>query len=101
MHAPHLIDVEVVHTLRRLVRLGDLTADRAADGMTDFRDLALIRYPHGPLIDRMWELRDNLTAYDAAFIALAEQLDAPLVTCDARIARASGVRGTVELFEPA
>lgn len=98
LHAPHLLDVEFVHALRRLVVRGELTADRAWDAVVDLQDLAVARYPHEPLLDRMWELRENLTAYDASFIALAEALGAPLVTLDARLAQAPGHEARVELF---
>jgi predicted nucleic acid-binding protein len=91
LHAPHLLDVEFLQTLRSLVRAGQLSVDRATDARTDFADLKIRRYPHEPLADRIWELRDNLTAYDAAFVALAEALDVPLVTCDARLAGAPGI----------
>ena len=97
LHAPYLIDVEVLHVLRRLNALGELTGERAADARMDFRELAVVRYPHAPLSDRIWALRHNLTAYDAAFVALAETLDTPLVTCDGRLAAASH-RARVELF---
>jgi len=99
--APHLLDVEFLHALRRLVLGGRLGEDRAADARDDFADLAITRYGHTALADRVWELRAGLTAYDATFVALAELLEAPLVTCDARLARAPGHRATVELFEPA
>jgi predicted nucleic acid-binding protein len=95
LHAPHLIDIEVLHALRGLVRAGKITADRAADARTDFDDLTITRYGHEPLADRIWALRENLTAYDAAFVALAEALDVALVTCDARLARAPGVSAEV------
>jgi predicted nucleic acid-binding protein len=98
LHAPHLIDVEMLHALRRMNARGELTDERAADARSDFRELALVRYPHRELSDRIWELRHNLTAYDAAFVALAESLEAPLVTCDARTARVPGVTAEVELF---
>ena len=101
LHAPHLIDIEVLHALRRLVMQGDLLEDRAQDVRSDFRDLLITRYPHEPLADRIWELRQNLTAYDATFVALAEALDRPLLTCDARLSRAGGHRARVELFGPA
>lgn len=86
LHAPHLLDVEVLNALRGLVRGGHLSPDRAADARQDFADLTVVRYGHEPLSDRIWELRDNLTAYDAAFVALAELLGVPLVTCDSRLA---------------
>ncbi len=98
LHAPHLVDVEFQHALRRLVVARAISDERAADARMDFADLTIIRYPHVSLADRMWELRHNVTAYDAAFLALAEALDAPLVTCDARLARAPGHAATVEVF---
>ncbi len=98
LHAPHLIDVEFQHALRRLVVDGGISDDRAADARMDFANLTIVRYPHVSLADRMWELRPNVTAYDAAFLALAEALGAPLVTCDARLARAPGQAASVEVF---
>lgn len=96
LHAPHLLDIEVLHALRGLVRAGRLTEDRATDARSDLHELAIIRYPHEPLADRIWELRHNLTAYDACFVALAETLAVPLITCDARLAAAPGSRAEVE-----
>jgi predicted nucleic acid-binding protein len=98
LHAPHLLDVELLHALRRLVRTGELSQERAADARADFAELAVVRYGHEALADRTWELRDRLTAYDATFVALAEALGVPLVTCDARLARVPGHRAAVELF---
>ena len=98
LHAPHLIDVEFQHALRRLVVAGAISDDRAADARMDFADLTIVRYPHVSLAVRMWELRHNVTAYDAAFLALAEALGAPLVSCDARLARAPGHAASVEVF---
>jgi predicted nucleic acid-binding protein len=96
--APHLIDTELLHVLRRLAVLGVISQDRASDVRALFARLALVRCPHEPLSDRVWELRHNLSAYDATFVALAEILEAPLVTCDARVASAPGHRARVELF---
>jgi predicted nucleic acid-binding protein len=98
LHAPHLIDIEILHALRRLSALGQLSEERATDARADFRELALVRYPHLELCDRIWDLRHNLTAYDAAFVALAELLEVPLVTCDGRLKTAPGHAARVELF---
>ena len=97
--APHLLDIEFLHALRRLVRGGQLGEDRAGDARDDFAALAITRYEHTMLADRVWELRHGLTAYDATFVALAELLDVPLVTFDARLARGAGHQATVELFQ--
>lgn len=98
LHAPHLVDVEVLHALRRLARSGDLTDERASTALDELGELRIHRYSHELLRGRMWELRNNMSAYDAAFVALSESLAAPLVTCDARLARAPGHRATIELF---
>lgn len=98
LHAPHLIDIELLHALRRLVAAGDFSGDRAAGARGDFRDLAIVRYPHPPLADRIWRLRHNLTAYDAAFVALSEALGSPLITCDSRLAASPGHGAKIELF---
>jgi predicted nucleic acid-binding protein len=98
LHVPHLIDIELLHVLRRLNALGELSDERAAAARADYRDLALVRYPHGALSDRIWELRHNLTAYDAAFVTLAEFLEAPLITCDGRLEAAAGHIARIELF---
>jgi predicted nucleic acid-binding protein len=86
--APHLIDLEVAQTLRGFVRRGELSIEHAARALQDFAELSLNRYVHHPLIPRIWQLRENLTAYDAAYVALAEALDAPLLTRDVRLSRA-------------
>ena len=91
LHAPHLIDIEILQALRGLVRGGKLSLDRADDVRTDVADLTITRYGHEPLADRVWALRDNLTAYDAVFVALSEALEVPLITCDARLAAAPGI----------
>jgi predicted nucleic acid-binding protein len=87
-HAPHVIDVEVLGGLRKHVQDGRITADRAEGALRHFRRLRIRRYPHRPLLGDMWELRHNLTASDAAFVALAAALRVPLVTTDLRLARA-------------
>ena len=97
LHAPHLLDIEVAQVLRGYVAARTISASRGREALEDLVDLSLIRYPHDVLLDRVWELRDNLTAYDAAYVALAEALDAPLVTCDSRVSRAPGHRARVEI----
>jgi predicted nucleic acid-binding protein len=97
--APHLLDSEVTHVLRGLVLRGALTDDQAAVAMRGFADLAIMRYPAHWLTPRMWELRDNLSAYDATYVALTEMTAATsLLTTDARLANAPGVRCAVQLL---
>jgi predicted nucleic acid-binding protein len=98
LHAPHLLDLEVTQVLRRLARQGVVAASRADEAIRDLLDLRVTRYPHFVLLPRIWQLRHNLSAYDAAYIALAEKLRAPLITRDARLASASGRPATIELF---
>jgi len=98
LHAPHLLDVEVAQILRRLVRRGELAPDRARQALDDLAGLPLERYSHEILMPRVWTLRENLTAYDAAYVALAEVLEATLLTRDARIPRAPGHAARVEVF---
>jgi predicted nucleic acid-binding protein len=97
LHAPHLLDVEVAQVLRRYARDGIITAQRGQEALEDLSDLSLYRYPHDFLMQRVWELRPNLTAYDAVYVALAEVVNAPLVTCDAKIASAPGHHAFVEV----
>jgi predicted nucleic acid-binding protein len=97
LHAPHLIDVEVAQVLRRYAAAGDLTTARGLEALTDLADLPMARYPHEPLLERVWELRQNATACDAVYLALAEALEAPLVTCDRRLALAPGHQARVEV----
>ena len=97
MHSPHLLDVEVAQVLRRYVREKIISAQRGQEALEDLADIPLSRYPHDFLIPRVWELRATLTAYDAVYVALAELLDAPLLTCDAKIASASGHSANVEV----
>ena len=98
LHAPHLLDLEVGQVLRRLAREGAVSVRRAEEAIRDLLDLRVTRYPHFLLLPRIWQLRHNLSAYDAAYIALAEELGATLLTRDARLASASGHTARVELF---
>jgi predicted nucleic acid-binding protein len=97
LHAPHLIDVEVTQALRRLVRSGEVSPDRAAEAIADLVDIDLHRHAHLDLLTRAWKLRDNITAYDAVYVALAEALGATVVTCDAPLGKAPGHRASVEV----
>jgi predicted nucleic acid-binding protein len=89
LHAPHLLDIEVAQVLRRFAGSGAISAERGAQAILDLADLPLNRYQHDLLLDRVWALRDNVSAYDAAYVALAEILAAPLLTCDRALARAA------------
>jgi predicted nucleic acid-binding protein len=100
LHAPHLIDVEVTNAIRGLVSRGELTIDGASSARTDAAEMSITLYPHALLLERAWQLRDTLSTYDAVYVALAELLPAPLVTCDARLAAASGHTAEIELFAP-
>ena len=86
LHAPHLIDLEVAQVLRRFVRRGEIDAPRALQAFADLDDLGVVRYPHRMLIERVWSMRDDATAYDAAYLALSLELGATLLTCDAALA---------------
>ena len=96
--APHLLDAEVGHALRRKVRLGDITPDRAVGALTDLERFELIRYAHHDLFHRAWTLRDNVSFYDALYVSLAETLQVPLLTHDSRLAGAPGVEAVVEVL---
>jgi predicted nucleic acid-binding protein len=98
LHAPHLLDLEVAQVLRRLVREGAVSAQRADQALQDLLSLRVTRYPHFVFLPKIWRLRHNLSAYDAAYIALAEELGATLITRDARLASASAGGVTIELF---
>src|SRR5215471_14671611 len=98
LHAPHLLDLEVAQVLRRLVREGTVSDRRGDQALQDLVALRITRYPHDILLRRIWQHRNNLTAYDAAYIALAERLGAPLVTRDGRLTAAPGHVAQIELF---
>lgn len=97
LHTPHLADVEVAQVLRRYVREGGLEEEAGRAGLEVMSLLDLERHSHEPLLERVWALRANLTAYDAVYVALAEALGTTLLTCDGRLARAPGLRGRVTL----
>jgi len=99
LHAPHLADVEVIQALRRYAREGAIDAADAAFALDQFLALDLQRHAHEPLLERVWKLRENLTAYDAVYVALAEALDAELLTCDGALSRASGLAGRAVLVQ--
>jgi predicted nucleic acid-binding protein len=96
LHVPHLVDLEIVQALRRYVREREIDGSDAKLMLQELRALDLQRHAHEPLLDRVWALRSNLTAYDAVYVALAEALDAVLVTCDRRLAQAPAVSRRVE-----
>ncbi len=102
LHAPFLLDVEALQILRRYALSGQIDETRGREALADLEDFAIERYPHGALLERAWELRENVTAYDAAYLVLAEALGAVLVTCDGRLARAvrenGGIHAEVEAF---
>lgn len=98
LHTVHLLDVEFAQVLRRLVREGTLQPSRAQQAIEDLMALRITRYAPVLLLNRVWRLRQNLTAYDAAYVTLAEELDAPLITRDRKLASAPGHRAAVEVF---
>jgi len=97
LHAPHLIDVEVAQAMRRLVQAKEITLARADMALSDFEGLVIERHAHRPLFRRMWGLRTSLSAYDAAYVALAEALAVPMLTCDDKLARAHGHNAKIEV----
>jgi len=99
LHAPHLVDVEVTQGLRRLVRSGEITTARATEALADLADFDLHRHAHLDLLTRAWQLRENITAYDAMYVALAEALDATAITCDVPLAKTTGHAARIEAVE--
>ena len=89
LHAPHLLDIEIAQVIRRYAAMGDIDAERGRAALADLADLPLYRYRHDFLLQRIWELRNNFTAYDAVYVALAEMIDVPLLTSDERLATAA------------
>ena len=98
LYAPHLLDLEVAQVLRRLVREGLLSPQRAEQALEDFLNMRVSRYPHFVLLPRIWRLRHNLSAYDAAYVVLAEKLNAPLISRDSRLSSSPGHVAQIELF---
>jgi predicted nucleic acid-binding protein len=98
LHTPHLLDLEVTQVLRRLTRQGVVSVRRANEVVQDLLDLRITRYPHTLFVPQIWQLRHNFSAYDAAYIVLAEKLGAALVTRDAQLASASGHTANIEVF---
>jgi predicted nucleic acid-binding protein len=98
LHAPHLLDVEIAQGLRRLVRAGEVSSGRAEEAIADLTDLDLHRHAHLDLLNRAWKLRDNISAYDAMYVALAEAIEAPIITCDSPLAKAPGHRARIEVI---
>jgi predicted nucleic acid-binding protein len=99
LNAPELLDIEAANVVRRMTQRKEISLQRAEQVFEDFSQLIIERHAHAPLLPRIWELRDSMSAYDAAYIALAEGLGAPLLTCDGRLARAHGHHANVELIE--
>ena len=97
IHAPHLLDVEVAQVVRRFAENRELDAERGREALRDLADFPVRRYPHDFLLPRVWDLRNNFTAYDAMYVALAETLDAPLLTRDKRLAASPGHHARIEL----
>lgn len=96
--APEIIDLEILHTLRRLARNDPSLLEPIERNVDALPDLAIVRVTHRTLIKRVWELRHSITAYDASYVALAEELDVPLVTCDAKLASSNSHHAKIELY---
>jgi predicted nucleic acid-binding protein len=99
LHAPQLLDIEIASALRRLVQRKEISAIRAGHAFEDLYQLSIERHSHGALLPRIWELRDSMSAYDGAYVVLAEALGAPLLTCDGKLARSHGHRAIIEMID--
>jgi len=97
LHVPHLIDPEVAGGLRRLVSAREVDPETGRSALDTWRRLGVLRYPVHPFLDRVWALRENVSAYDATYVALAEHLDCALLTADGRLGRAAGIRCQVSV----
>lgn len=97
-HVPHVLDLEVAQVLRRYAAAGEIEGARGRQALADFQEMPLTRYPHTLLLSRIWSLRGNVTAYDGAYLALAEALAAPLVTRDAKLAHVPRVEAEIEVL---
>jgi predicted nucleic acid-binding protein len=98
LYAPHLLDIEVAQAVRRSAASGYIDPERGREALADLADFPLHRYPHAFLLQQVWDLRNNLSAYDAVYVVLAQTLDAPLLTRDRRLAHAAGHRARIELL---
>ncbi len=98
LHAPHILDLEIAQVLRRYCVSGAIEPERGLEALVDLTDLPITRYPHDIFLPRIWELRHNMTAYDAVYVALAETLSASLLTRDTRLASASGHEAAIVLL---
>jgi predicted nucleic acid-binding protein len=98
LHCPHLMDLEVAQVLRRLVREAVITANRAHEAIRDLLDMRITRYPHYIFLPRIWERRHNFSAYDSAYVVLAEEIGATLITRDGRLGATSGRAAPIEVF---
>ena len=97
LHAPHVLDTEVTDVIRKMVLRRTLSGDVAWRALAAWKRLGLRRYPTIGMLERIWDLRDNVSAYDAAYVALAEALGCHLITADQRLAIADGLRCTIEI----
>jgi predicted nucleic acid-binding protein len=99
LHTPHLIDVETLHVLRRMALARTITEREAEEAIQELQDMPIFRHPHWPVLQQIWSLRSSLTAYDGAYVALAEALNIPLFTCDAKLSRAHGHHAKIILLQ--